>query len=48
MEINCGSTIITECVGVTVPYTDAGFQLFVGEAVSAATGGINIAFQMFA
>jgi hypothetical protein len=48
MDINCGSVIITECEGVTVPYNDPGFQLFVGEAVSAATGAINIAFQMFA
>jgi hypothetical protein len=47
MDIKCGSEIITECVGVTVPYTDAGFQLFVGEAITTATGGINIAFQIF-
>ena len=48
MDIKCGSEIITQCVGKTVPYTDAGFQLFVGEAVSVATGAINIAFQMLA
>ena len=48
MDIKCGSSIIDECVGKTVPYTDAGFQLFVGEAVNVATGGINIAFQMVA
>ena len=48
MDYKCGKEIITDCVGVTVPYTDAGFQLFVGEAISVATGGINIGFQMFA
>ena len=48
MDIQCGSAIITDCEGVTIPYTDAGFQLFVGEAVSVATGAINIAFQMMA
>ena len=47
-NIKCGKEIIEDCVGVTVPYTDAGFQLFVGEAISVATGGINIGFQMFA
>ena len=46
--IKCGSEILEECVGLTVPYTDAGFQKFVGEAVSVATGGINVAFQMMA
>ena len=48
MEFKCGSEILEECVGKTVPYTDAGFQKFVGEAVSVATGAINIAFQMMA
>ena len=48
MDIQCGSAIITACEGVTIPYTDAGFQLFVGEAVAVATGAINIAFQMMA
>ena len=48
MDIKCGSEILDTCVGKTVPYTDAGFQLFVGEAVSVATGAINIAFQMMA
>ena len=48
MEFNCGSTIIEDCEGVTVPYTDAGFQKFVGEAVSVATGAINIGLQMVA
>jgi hypothetical protein len=47
MDIKCGSEIIDQCVGVTIPYTDAGFQLFVGEAISVFTGGLNIAFQMF-
>ena len=46
MDIQCGSAIIEKCVGVTVPYTDVGFQLFVGEAISAATGAINIGFQV--
>ena len=45
MDFKCGSEVIDQCVGVTVPYTDSGFQLFVGEAVSAATGLINIVFQ---
>ena len=48
MNIQCGSGVITACVGRTVPYTDSGFQLFVGEGVAAATGVINIFFQMMA
>ena len=46
LSIQCGSTIISACEGVTVPYTDAGFQLFVGEAVNVGTGMINISFQL--
>jgi hypothetical protein len=48
MEYKCGSEIAEECVGVTVPYTDAGFQLFVNEAINVATSAINIGFQFFA
>ena len=48
MDIKCGSEILEACEGATVPYTDSGFQLFVGEAVAAATGLINIGFQMLA
>jgi hypothetical protein len=47
MEIQCGSAIIEECQGVTVPYTDYGFQKFVLEANYVATGAISIGFQMF-
>ena len=48
MDIKCGSEIIEACVGKTIPYTDASFQKFVGEAVQVSTGAINIAFQMMA
>ena len=48
MEFNCGSVVIEECEEKTIPYTDAGFQKFVGEAVSVATGAINIGLQMMA
>merc|ERR1719329_512792 len=48
MDFNCGSVVIEDCEGRTIPYTDAGFQKFVGEAVSVATGAINIGFQMAA
>ena len=48
MEMNCGSAIADECVDTYVPYTDAGFQKFVGDAVSAATGAINIGLSMMA
>ena len=48
MSLKCGTSILDVCVGVTVPYTDAGFKLFVGEAVSAATGIISISFQVLA
>ena len=46
LDFKCGSEVIAACTGKTVPYTDAGFQLFVGEAISVATGGINIAFTL--
>ena len=48
MEMNCGSAVAEECVGLTIPYTDAGFQKFVGDAVAAATGAINIGLSMMA
>ena len=34
------------CVGKTIPYTDAGFQKFVNDAIDVATSAINIGFQM--
>ena len=46
MNINCGSAVTDTCVGATVPYTDAGFQKFVGEGVTSATFMINITFQI--
>ena len=48
METNCGTAIIEECEGLTIPYTDAGFQRLVGEAVAAATGLINVGLSVLA
>ena len=46
--MNCMKVVIDDCVGLTIPYTNAGFQKFVGEAISASTGVINILFTLTA
>ena len=37
ITFNCGTAVSSTCAGLTVPMTDAGFQLFVGQLVSAST-----------
>ncbi len=41
-ELKCGTeNILDSCVGATVPFNDAGFQLFVSQGVSASTTAIG-------
>ena len=42
-NLQCGSGIIAECKGATVPMTDAGFELLTSQAVEAVTMFIGIA-----
>ena len=37
LAMNCGSGISKNCTNVKIPMTPAGFQLLMGEMVSAAT-----------
>ena len=46
MDIKCGKEVSTDCEGLYVPYTDAGFQYFVDQAINVFMGGVNIFLQM--
>ena len=46
--MNCGKSVIDECVGLTIPYNDAGFQRLVGEAAAAGNGVLNIMLSVMA
>jgi hypothetical protein len=44
-DMNCGSSVSTDCEGATIPMNEAGFQLLVGEAVSIASVLLTVAVQ---
>jgi hypothetical protein len=45
-NMQCGQSVSDTCVGKAVPYTDAGFQYFVDQAINVFMGGVNIFLQM--
>ena len=36
-EMKCGTGIMDDCIGTTIPLTEAGFQLLMGEITGAGT-----------
>ena len=46
LTMNCGTAVSKNCTGKTIPMTPAGFQLAVGELVSAATFILGAGSQM--
>ena len=48
-ELKCGTeNILPSCVGATVPFNDAGFEMFVNQGVSAGTSVISAAKRTIA
>ena len=48
LNLQCGQGVIAECKGATVPMTDAGFELFVSQAVDASSMAIGVAQRTMA
>ena len=46
LEVNCGTKVSQTCEGATIPMTPVGFQILVGEAVSAITFLLTSITQM--
>ena len=44
-KLKCFSEVSTECAGKTVTMNEAGFQVFMGEVVAAATFGLTALSQ---